>query len=54
MMVATAISDIFGMKSSTVLIAALAASIIGALPTVAEPKRITVSLGFKATQPWMG
>jgi predicted transglutaminase-like cysteine proteinase len=54
MMVATAISDIFGMKSSTVLIAALAASIIGALPTVAEPKRITVSLGFKATQPPLG
>jgi predicted transglutaminase-like cysteine proteinase len=54
MIVASAISKIFGMKSGKVLIAALAASIMGALPTVAGPERITVSLGSKATQPPLG
>jgi hypothetical protein len=39
MIVASAISKIFGMKSGKVLIAALAASIMGALPTVAGPER---------------
>jgi predicted transglutaminase-like cysteine proteinase len=53
-MVATAISKIFGMKSGAILIAALVASIMNALPTVAEPERITLSLGSKSTPPPLG
>lgn len=54
MIVATAIFKIFGMKAGTVLIAALAASIIGALPTVAGTERITLVPGSKVTQPPLG
>jgi predicted transglutaminase-like cysteine proteinase len=54
MLVTTAISKIFHIKTGTVLIAALAASIMNALPTVAEPERITLSLGSKASQPPLG
>ena len=47
MMIATVISKVLSVKSGTVLIAALAASAIDALPAVAGPERLAHVAGFR-------
>jgi predicted transglutaminase-like cysteine proteinase len=54
MMVATVISKVLSVKSGTVLIAALAASAIDALPAVAGPERLAQVLVSKVTRPPVG
>jgi predicted transglutaminase-like cysteine proteinase len=54
MMLATVISKDWGMKFSTVLIAAFATSAIDALPVVAGSERLAHVLISKATQPPLG
>jgi predicted transglutaminase-like cysteine proteinase len=53
-MVATAISKILNVKSGTVLIAALAASAIDALPAVAGPQRLAHVAVSEVTRPPVG
>jgi predicted transglutaminase-like cysteine proteinase len=54
MMIATAISKILSVKSGTVLIAALAASAIDALPAVAGPQRLAHVAVSEVTRPPVG
>jgi predicted transglutaminase-like cysteine proteinase len=54
MMIATAISKILRVKSGTVLIAALAASAIDALPAVAGPQRLAHVAVSEVTRPPVG
>jgi predicted transglutaminase-like cysteine proteinase len=54
MMIATAISNILRVKSGTVLIAALAASAIDALPAVAGPQRLAHVAVSEITRPPVG
>jgi predicted transglutaminase-like cysteine proteinase len=54
MMIATAISNILRVKSGTVLIAALAASAIDALPAVAGPQRLAHVAVSEVTRPPVG
>ena len=53
-MIATAISNILRLKSETVLIAALAASAIDALPAVAGPQRLAHVAVSEVTRPPVG
>ncbi len=53
-MIATAISKILRVKSGTVLIAALAASAIDALPAVAGPQRLAHVAVSEVTRPPVG
>jgi predicted transglutaminase-like cysteine proteinase len=51
MMVATVISKVLGVKSGTVLMAALAANAIDSFPAGAEPKRLARAVVSEVTQP---